>query len=324
MEPKKQTLIAISVESIQREPYISSDGNLLKSAVIMGISDEAEVSFEMKTGLLNPEQVRRCQLLQRHGFTVVEVPDNWKWKYNAPSLWQEEVIEAAMRRVAKRYDLGGEISVRGTYDSEFAEQVLIEINKYFPRAVQTSQIKHAFEDEPSDSELLTALAGLQRDGFIEGKTLFGSMSGLRELAAMANIEITAAGRKHLSGASAPSATPTIIHGDQFNNYGQAGAMGGHATGTLNYQSQWAALKKEMDLSTIAKELQNTIQELHRTAASSEDYKRLEMLAQAKEQADQKNGGKMLEVLSKIGQKALPIFTKCGAEALARLIEHHLT
>src|ERR1017187_9455687 len=230
MQANKQTLIAISVKSIQREPCISSDGRFLKSAVITGVSENPDVSFEIKTGLLPPEQVHRCELLQQHGSTVVEVPDNWRWEYNEPSRWQEAVIKAAMERVAKRYEIGEDIDMTGTYDSDFAEQVLVEINKHFPHAVQTNQLKHAFKNEPSDSALLTALAGLQRDGFIEGKTMFSSMTGRRELMAMANIEITAAGRSHLSGASAPSPTATIIQGDQFNNYGEAGAMGHHSAG----------------------------------------------------------------------------------------------
>jgi hypothetical protein len=53
MQAKEQILIAISVESIQREPYISPEGSFLKSAVIRGASQNPELSFEMKTGLLN-------------------------------------------------------------------------------------------------------------------------------------------------------------------------------------------------------------------------------------------------------------------------------
>ena len=244
MPSDKPILIAISVRSIQQKPYISPHGGFCKSAVIEGMSENPEVSFEMETGLLHPEQIHCCELLRQHGFTVVEVPGNWKWGYNGAEGWQEVVIKAAMERVLKLYGDSGEMAMTETYDCNFAEQVLAEINKHFPHAVQTSQLKHAFEKEPSDSALLTALAGLQRDGFIEGKTLFSSTTAQRRLMALANIEITAAGRKHLSGASTQSPTATIIQGDQFNNYGQAGAMGPHSSGTVNYQSQWAALKNQ--------------------------------------------------------------------------------
>jgi hypothetical protein len=324
MPSDKPTLIAISVKSIQQEPYISPHGGLFKSAVIEGASQNPEVSFEMKTGLLHPEQVHCCELLRQHGFTVVEVPDNWRWGYNGLGGWQEVVIKAAMERVVNLYGDSGEVEMTETYDSNFAEQVLAEINKHFPHAVQTSQLKHAFEKEPNDSALLTALAGLQRDGFIEGKTMFSSITAQRSLMAMANIEITAAGRKHLSGASAQSPAATIIiQGDQFNNYGLAGAMGHHSSGTVNYENEWAALKDQIDLSTIANELRSTIQQLHQTASSSEDHQRLQMLFQAKKQAEKKDGGKVLELLSKMGQSALPIFAKYGAEGIVRLIGHHL-
>jgi hypothetical protein len=86
--PNKATLIAIFVKSIQQEPYISPHGGLSKSAVIRGLSENSEISFELKTGLLNPEQVHRCELLQQHGFTVVEVPDDWRWGYNGQAGWQ--------------------------------------------------------------------------------------------------------------------------------------------------------------------------------------------------------------------------------------------
>ena len=138
---------------------------------------------------------------------------------------------------------------------------------------------------------------------------------------MANIEITAAGRKYLSGDSAQSPAATIIQGDQFNNYGQAGAMGHHSSGTVNYQREWAALKDQVDLSTIVNELRSTIQRLHQTASSSEDYQHLQMLVQVKEKAEKKDGGKVLELLFKMGQSALPIFAKFGDEGIVRLIEH---
>lgn len=202
MQTNRPTLIAVSVDRFQREPYISPQGGICKSAVIKGASQDPEVSFEMKTGPLSPEQVHRCELLQRHGCTIVELPNNWKWGYDGPGGWQEIVINAAMERVSKLYGAGREVGMTEAYDSTFAEQVLAEINRNFPHAVQKSELKYAFENEPSDSALLTALAGLQRDGFIEGKTMFSSTSGRRELTAMADIQITAAGRKHLSDISA--------------------------------------------------------------------------------------------------------------------------
>jgi hypothetical protein len=238
--------------------------------------------------------------IRQHGCTVVEVPENWRREYYEPDKLREAMIKAAMERIAQRLESGERIEVTETYDSGFAEQVLVEINKHFPRPVQTMQLKQAFENEPSGSQLLMALAGLQREGFIEGRSMHESMSGRRELAAMANIEVTPEGRRHLSGASAISPESTIIQGDQFNNYGQAGAIGHHSTGAVNYHSQWASLEPQFDLSTIADELNSTVQQLRQTASSSEDYQRLQLLAQAKEQAEKKHGGKMLELLSKMG------------------------
>lgn len=102
MPPPKTALFVVSVESIQQEPCISSDGRFLKSAVIKGVSQDSEDSFEIRTGPLSSEQIRRCELLQRHGSTVVEIPHTWKWEHG--ENWEGEVIKAAMDRVAKRYE----------------------------------------------------------------------------------------------------------------------------------------------------------------------------------------------------------------------------
>src|ERR1039458_9820403 len=105
----------------------------------------------MRTSLLNSEQVRRCELLQRHGFTVVELPrDIPAWRRDGRGGWIDQVIINAMEQVAKRYPVGREIEVADTYDSIFADRVLAEIDKRFPNAVQTHELKFALEDEPSD------------------------------------------------------------------------------------------------------------------------------------------------------------------------------
>lgn len=85
------------------------------------------------------------------------------------------------------------------YDSAFADQVLEIISKRFPNPVQTHEIKHALAEEPSDATLFTALAGLQRYGYIDGKTRISGTISQRRLIVMANIELTAEGQKHLSG-----------------------------------------------------------------------------------------------------------------------------
>src|SRR5690242_9895600 len=136
MQTNRPTLIAVSVDRFQREPYISPQGEFCKSAVIKGASQEPEVSFELKMGPLSSEQVHRYELLQRHGSTIVELPSNWKWGYDGPGGWQEIVIKAAMESVSQLYGAGREVGMTEAYDSTFAEQVLAEINRNFPHAVQ--------------------------------------------------------------------------------------------------------------------------------------------------------------------------------------------
>src|ERR1039457_50956 len=59
----KSTLIVLTVKSIQKEPYVSPGGGMCRSATIKAVSSNPELIFEMRTSLLNSEQVRRCELL---------------------------------------------------------------------------------------------------------------------------------------------------------------------------------------------------------------------------------------------------------------------
>jgi hypothetical protein len=163
------------------------------------------------------------------------------------------------------------------YDEKLAEEALIALNKSFPYPVTTAELKHALGTEPSDDALLTALDALQLEGWISGKYLRSQ----RQLVAMANIQITAEGRRKVAGDSERSAGP-VIHGDQINNYGQAGALGRYATGTINYQQQWTAIQDQVDLVELARELERMRSEVQKTASSRADFMQLGVLAEAEE------------------------------------------
>ena len=110
--PDKPLLISISVTSIQIEPYVGPDMRLSQSTNIRGKSEEPDACFDMKTGLLNSEQIKCCELLRQHGSTLVEVPDNWRYSQNGRGSWVDDVIRQAMNQVATLYGESREI-VRG-------------------------------------------------------------------------------------------------------------------------------------------------------------------------------------------------------------------
>jgi hypothetical protein len=204
-EARRPTLIAISIKSIQIEPYIAPNFQFCKSATIEGESRNREFCFTMKTGLLNPEQLRRCELLEQHGFTVVEAPDTHG--HHGPGGWQEEAVIRAMNRIAKRYENSEGVKPVEAYDPEFARTVLEQVNKHFPHPVHAHELKANFPHEPSDDALFIALAGLQKEGFIDCKVMFDYHSHPRKIADIANIEMTAEGRNHLAGGSKLQQSP---------------------------------------------------------------------------------------------------------------------
>jgi hypothetical protein len=112
---------------------------------------------------------------------------------------------------------------------------------------------------------------------------------------------------------------TVIQGDQFNNYGIAGSIGPHSTGTIHYQQQWTAIQNQVDLNALAGELEELRKHLHRSASSSSDYQHLALLSEAEEQAKKHDGGKAMEVLSKIGKSALGVAKDIGTEIAAKAL-----
>ena len=316
MESPKPVLIALSIKSIQTEPYLGPNGQMCKSANICGESKDRDVCFNVKTGLLNPESLRRCELLQQHGFTVVEVPNDWRYGYNGPGGWQEVVIQQAMEQVAAIYEETEGARAMGGYDAELAQEVLVELNKSFPYPVTDAELKRSLSPEPSDDALLTALDALLLEGLVSGKFLRSD----RKLAAMANIQLTADGRKHLVVQAQQTPPPNaVIHGDQIINYGQAAAIGRGAIGTFNHQQQWAEIANQTNLHALAAELEQVRTHLQKTASSRSDFQQLGLLAEAEEQAEKRDGGKVLETLSKAGKGLLNFAKEVGSDLAAKVI-----
>ena len=120
-------------------------------------------------------------------------------------------------------------------------------------------------------------------------------------------------------AATPERQGTVVHGSQYINYGQAGAIGPHSTGTINYQQQWGAIQNQVDLSVLAVQLEQLKKHLQQSASSSMDYQQLGLLAEAEEHAKKRNGSKAMEVLSKVGKGALGVAKDIGTEIAAKVI-----
>lgn len=86
-----------------------------------------------------------------------------------------------------------------------------------------------------------------------------------------------------------------VTGDQFTNYGQAGAMGTGATGTVNnYASAWNQAKNDIDLNSLAVELAQLRAALRQQAQSVDEDKAVLAVSEAESEAKSGNGPKVLE------------------------------
>jgi hypothetical protein len=314
-------LVAVSLESMSREPYIGPDGKLARSAVICGKSSTEELSFTFQTGLLNAEQIERCEALTSHGFTVVKAPSNWRYGYNFPGGWQEVVIQEAMKQVGTILQDSKRKDVMSGYDAELAQAVLEAVNRSFPKQLDMVELKYELHPEPSDHALFTAIDALLIDGLIEAPHIRSGMSGKRELLRVAYVRISSEGRKYLKSQAQPSAPSTgpVFHGDQIINYGLVGAIGRHSRGVVNVQERWKGIEQDTDLKVLAVELERLRTEYRKVASSREDDKQVALLGNAAEEAEKGNGGGLATILSKAGTGVLKVARDIGTDVAAKVI-----
>jgi hypothetical protein len=308
-----EPLLAISIDSIQNASYVDSDGHMAKTANIRAVSAKRELCFRTTTGLLNQEQVRRCELLKQHGCTVVEAPKNWQ--YNGG--WQGVVIKQAIEQVAMLYEGKEETERMSAYDPELADTILLKLNENFTVALSDHQLKHALVPEPSDDALLTALEGLKIDGLVDGIGMKESTTGRRSLTAMANIRITGEGRKHLSGATQKASG---TNGPVIHNFGQIGSVGSNSQGTVNVNNAWKNIAAEIDLQQLGAELER-VRTAYRTEAppTRENDKQIALLADAAEYAENGDGQAVTSTLSRLSTGVLTFAKGLGVELLPKVI-----
>ncbi len=283
-----------------------------KSARVCALSSDRTLIFELSTNPLTPDCLSVFQRLSQYGFTVIDVPASWANEYSRPNQWRDTVTNLVLERVKQWHDDGKETAA--VYNEGLAREVLTILREKYPYTVNMIDIKRGVADEPSDDELLTALHGLQLEGLITGNALPDYTSSSRKLAAMTAVQITKEGKQYLSG---KTDTGAVVH--QYNNFGQSGAMGPNAVGTINYQQQWAASAGQFDLAQIAAELQALRAELMKTAKTPADFQQLGLVAEAEQYAEKQDGAKVLEVLSKAGNWLLDFATKVGTDVTAKTI-----
>jgi hypothetical protein len=315
--PEKPVLIAVSVEKIKPEPYLGHHGGFLQSVSFRAHSLVKDACFTRYSGPLDPKLIPSCEKLQRHGFTVVEAPENWRWgDFPINGGWQTVVLQSAIKQIESLPET--EEHLNANYDPELANRVLEAVSMVFPAQLSMTELKHELTPEPSDEMLLIALDALLIDHLIEGPHI---RSGYKnELRDMALVRITGEGRKHLAAKPEPSSQPTVVQGDQINNYGQAAAIGRNASGTINYYSQhWQDIGSSIDMGVLTSQLEKLRLELQSSATTRDDHKQLGIVAEAEDYAEKRDGGSVLETLSKVGKGALRVAEKIGVELAAEVI-----
>ena len=316
-----QMFVAVWVERFQQAvpQMMVPDGGVMRlcsrSVVICAATVSRKLTMELTSNALGSQALEKLERLQRHGFTVIPVPDSWVYEGNRPSGWRDQVANMAMDRAMELPD-SPDVEQLAPYDEVLAHEVLTIIERDYPHWVSIIDVKQAMTVEPSDNALITALEALSHEKKIEG----GEHSGpTRRLPINVELRPTPQGRDEVRGTNQKPTYTAVIHGDQNNNYGNGGAMGRNAVGTINYQQLWVAIQEQVDMSALAIELEELKSQLLQTATSSSDFGQVALVTQAKEQAEAQQGSKVLETLSKVGSSLLSVAKEIGAEVAAKVI-----
>ncbi len=137
-------------------------------ATITSNSPTADVRFTIETNPLDPASLIKFQQWERHGFTVIELPTDWRFGRYHSGGWQNLVIGLALKRIESLVNQHGEQVQMAGYSKELAREVLLYLDNIFPDTLTNMQLKQKLGVEPSDDVLLAALEALTKKGFIEG------------------------------------------------------------------------------------------------------------------------------------------------------------
>lgn len=184
-------LIAVSFDRFGDAMMFPGYGRC-RQAMIRGESPIREAGFRFESAYLNAERQKPVERLREHGFTVVELPSNWRYGYSSPQDWQSQLIVKALNRVNELHPTT-EVRRPCGYDIELANAVLESLNEAFPNSVTLMQLKYQFGEEPSDDVLSTGLNALRGDGLIDGKAL----QDVAKLSPLERIALTKEGRRYL-------------------------------------------------------------------------------------------------------------------------------
>lgn len=105
------------------------------------------------------------------------------------------------------------------------------------------------------------------------------------------------------------------------NAGQAGAQGPNAQAHNNHFNQiWQKKHSEFDFAILSEELDILINHLKKEANSSEQFSEISLIAGAKKEAQNGDGPKVLENLSKVGKWVVDTATKIGVSVVTEAIK----
>lgn len=208
---RRPQLIAVSVTEPKRHPLFPIHAAYEVEFTGKTLLQDASVKFE--TGPISDDRVEKLHIFHKHGFTVVEIPEEWLYRYRHDIAgWQNFVAQSAVNQVAALYPDGIEgrnLQTDFTYDKELADRVLKYVYSRVPDSVSHTDLKYELKPENSDSELLKVLSALKLRGEIDGIEHRESSSGQRSLDAMQKIRITAKGVDKVEGNK--DAVPPVHH-----------------------------------------------------------------------------------------------------------------
>ena len=307
-------LIAISLEKFK--PFPAYPWSF--ETTVRATSNEKGYGFTFVTNPLpDPSPILQAfRRLSQHGSTVIEFSDEKHCFHTEPTTWQDGMVRTALDKVERLYAGREPSEETPAYDPGFAETVLKETQKAFPRELSTIELKYRLQPEPSDKVLLTAINALYLQKYIEGPASRMSIYSYNRLEDVGSIRITSEGLEHLKSLSHPN-PPSESH--VVHNFGNIGAIGTNAQGVVNVYDRWTAIERQVDVRVLAIQLETLRVELRRSATTREDDRQVALIAEAAEAAEQGNGKGAAGLLSRASKSVLKAAQDIGTDVAAKVI-----
>jgi hypothetical protein len=252
-----------------------TNGTTVYAVTMSGESEVSELCFTEDI-MANEELLHNLQRIREHGSVVVALPSSWRFENYPQGILSYILTEAVntINRIPQQH--APEDGMQMGYDKVLAKEIMTALYKIYPKDYASPMnLKHAFDNKPNGDSLMTALDALYKQGLIDGRTAYESMSGEHRLSSMLRIRLT---EKGVDLVDASAATPTVPNTTtniyNTNNHSASGPNARIMVGVDNSQNN-ITITTEQVFHNLAEHIDTQVNDLNKVGVLREKLQALE-------------------------------------------------